>query len=248
MENYIERCNDYDKSIVYNFKLGYGGIGDYLKFFMIILEHCIDNNIKIYHTKNTTEIQKYIKLKYDSMYINQNEISKLEHVTIKTPSDYYDIGDYNGNINLNEVFCFDNIVKTNVNNILTCIPTNYISIHLRLGDKFLETEKKFVVCKNDTRDFSEEKICKFIEDNDDKKIIFFCDNNNYRLKIKNKFKNIMITNSEIGHTSLSNTTNKQFLDSITDFYILSNSQLIYGASRSGFSKIAAQFNNVKFIT
>ena len=104
MDNYIERCNDYDKSIVYNFKLGYGGIGDYLKFFMIILEHCIDNNIKIYHTKNTTEIEKYIKLKYDSMYINQNEISKLEHVTIKTPFDYYDIGDYNGNINLNEVF------------------------------------------------------------------------------------------------------------------------------------------------
>ena len=248
MENYIENFNNFDKSIVYDFRLGWGGIGDYLKFFMIILDHCICNNIKIYKKRNNIEIEKYIKLKCDFFYINANEISKLKNVTIKTPHAYYKNPNYYGNIHLNEVFYFDNIIKTNLQNILPSLPTNYISIHLRLGDKFLETDKKFVLCKRDTRKFSEEKICKFIEDNNDKNIIFFCDNNNIKLKIKNKYKNIIISNSQIGHTSLSNTTNKQTLDTITDFYILSNSQLICAASKSGFSKMASQFNNVNIIS
>ena len=58
-------------------------------------------------------------------------------------------------------------------------------------------------------------------------ILFFCDNNNYKLKIKKKYKNIIITDAQIGHTSLSNTTNKQILDAVTEFYLLTNSQLIY---------------------
>jgi hypothetical protein len=136
----------------------------------------------------------------------------------------------------------------NVKNIVPHLPTNYISIHLRLGDKFLETDKRFVLCKSDTRQFSEEKIYKFIEDNGDKNIFLFCDNNNQKLKIKNKYNNIIITDSQIGHTSLSNTTNKQILDTITEFYLLSNSQLIYAASISGFSKLSSKFKNVEYIT
>ncbi len=248
MENYIKNFNNFNKSIVYDFTLGSGGIGDYLKYFMIILEKCICNNIKIYQKRNNIEIEKYIKLKYDFFYINANEISKLKNITMQTPHAYYMHQNYCGNIHLNEVFYFDNIIKTNVEKILPSLPANYISIHLRLGDKFLETDKNFVICKTDTRKFSEEKICKFIEVNNDKNIIFFCDNNDMKLKIKNKYKNIIISNSQIGHTSLSNTTNKQTLDSITDFYILSNSELICASSESGFSKTASQFNNVNIIS
>ena len=104
------------------------------------------------------------------------------------------------------------------------------------------------MCKNDTRSFSSEKIFKFIENNKDKSIIFFCDNNSEKLKIKNKYNNIIISTAQIGHTSLSNTTNKQILDSITEFYILSNSHLIYSASNSGFSQMASKFNNIKYIS
>ena len=55
--------------------------------------------------------------------------------------------------------------------------------------------------------------------NFDKHILFFCENNNMKKKVKNKYQNILITNSKIGHTSLPNTTNDQILDTITDFYI-----------------------------
>ena len=79
------------------------------------------------------------------------------------------------------------------------------------------------------------------------KILFFCDNNKYKLKIKNEYNNIIITDANIGHTSLLNTTEKQVLDTITEFYLLTNSQLIYAASKSGFSYMASRFNNVKYI-
>ena len=175
MENYIKNFENFDKISIYDFKLGYGGIGDYLKFFMIILTKCIRNNIKLYHKINNIEIEKYIKLKYDFLYISSDEISKLKNVTIEKPYYYYYYhnGKYDDDILLNEVFYFDDIVKTNVKNILSYLPLNYISIHLRLGDKFLETDKKAVLCKNDTRDFSLEKLYKFIEDNNNKNIIFF---------------------------------------------------------------------------
>ena len=248
MENYINNFNNFDKISIYDFKLGEGGIGDYLKFYMIILIKCMRNNIKIYHKINNIEIEKYIKLKYDFLYISSDEISKLKNFIIEKPVHYYNNDKYDGNIHLNEIFYFDDIVKINVKNILSSLPIYYISIHLRLGDKFLETDKKYVLCKNDTRYFSSEKIFKFIEDNNDKSIIFFCDNNSEKLKVKNKYNNIIISTAQIGHTSLSNTTNKQILDSITEFYILSNSQLIYSASRSGFSKMASKFNNIKYIS
>lgn len=248
MENYINNFKDFDKISIYNFELGYGGIGDYLKFYMIILIKCMRNNIKFYHKINNIEIEKYIKLKYDFLYISSEEILKLKNVTIEEPWQYYSNDKYDGNINLNEIFYFHDIVKTNVKNIFPSLPINYTSIHLRLGDKFLETDEKFVLCKNDTRIFSLEKLYKFIEDNKDKNIIFFSDNNSEKLKIKNKYNNIIISTSQIGHTSLSNTTSKQILDSITDFYILSNSQLIYAASYSGFSKLASKFNNIKIIS
>jgi len=247
MENYINNFKNFDNAIVYDFRLGDGGIGDYLKFFMIILTECMSNNIKIYYKINNIKIEQYIKFKYDFFYITIDEISKLNNVTIKRPYDYYSNDKYNGNISLNEVFYFENSIKINVKNIVPLLPTNYISIHLRMGDKFLETDKKFVLCKSNTRVFSEEKIYKFIEDNNDKTIFFFCDNNNQKLKIKNKYRNIIITDSQIGHTSLSNTTNKQILDTITEFYLLSNSQLIYAASYSGFSYMASKFNNVEYI-
>jgi hypothetical protein len=247
---------------VYDFKLGKGGIGDYIKFFMVMLTYCMRRNIKVYHKINNIGIEKHIRLKYDFLYVTTDDISKLENVTIKTPKSLYRYRGqhYSYDISVSEVFKFDNRVKINVPNILPYLtpsaskgyrlflPTNYISIHLRLGDKYLETDKKYVTVKEDKRVYSEKNIYKFIEDNYDKTIILFSDNNSYKLQIKKKYNNIIITNSHIGHTSLINTTDKQVLDAVTELYLLTNSQLIYMASKSGFSKIASLFNNVKCIT
>ena len=60
-------------------------------------------------------------------------------------------------------------------------------IHLRLGDKHLETDINYIGCKNDERIFSEDNIFKFIEKNYNKTIFFCCDNNLFRQKIKEKY-------------------------------------------------------------
>jgi hypothetical protein len=72
-------------------------------------------------------------------------------------------------------------------------------------------------------------------------LIFFCDNHGYKMKVKDAFENIIITNSNIGHTSFTNTTDEQVLDTVTEFYILANSDEIVCASKSGFSRMASMF-------
>ena len=249
MDNYIKNFDLFKNSIVYNFNLGNGGIGDCIKFFMIALESCIKSNTRLYYKINNIEIEKYIKLKYDKMYINENTIKQLEYVEQVSPIMYYSNCYYDYSIDIKDVFYFTDDVIINCNKLFPSEITSYISIHLRLGDKYLELEdKRNVQCVNDARQYSEEKIYKFIEENCNKNIFFCCDNNTYKLKIKEKYNNIIITKCDIGHTCFSTTSKQQVLDAITEFYILTNSELIYGASNSGFSIVASKFNNIPLIT
>jgi hypothetical protein len=245
MDDYINRYEQFEKSIVYNFELGNGGIGDCIKFFMVILDSCIKNNVRLYYKKNNIILEDYIKLKYDKMYIT-NDIKDAKRVV---PQDYYSIVDtFTFSININEVFYFTEEVKLNRNTLLSPNITDYISIHLRLGDKHLETDKKYVMVKFDSRAFSEDSIERIIKDNYNNNIFFCCDNNAFKLKLKEKYNTIIITNCEIGHTSLRNTTQKQILDSITEFYILTESTSIFGITRSGFSYMASKFKNIPLVS
>jgi hypothetical protein len=247
MENYIKNYRLYNKKMVYDFKLGNGGIGDNIKFFMFVLESCMKNNTALYYKINNTENEKYIKLKYSIMYVNESTIRHLGPVTIVTPYMYYTTINYNYSININEVFYFADAIKINSKSLFPKDISDYISIHLRLGDKYLETERQYIRCKYDKRVYSEEKIHKFIEEHSTENIFFCCDNNTYKVKLKEKYNNIIITNCDIGHTSLPNTTPKQVLDGITEFYILTNSKQIFAASESGFSRIASKFNNIPLL-
>lgn len=252
MENYINNYNLYNDIIVYDFNIWSGGIGDCIKYFMYILDSCIRNNIKLHYKKNNIELENYIKLKYPIMYINNNDI--LSDYKIVNPSTYYtfisDSYSENNNgycINISDVFYFSREVIENSQHIFPPYITDYLSIHLRLGDKFLELEKELIHCKEDTRNFSEDKINQIIEENNDKYIFFCCDNNSFRQNMKEKYNNLVISNGDIGHTSYKITSNKQILDTITEFYILTKSNKIFGASQSGFSIVAANFYNIPYV-
>jgi hypothetical protein len=255
MNNYLEKYDSMNKIIIYNFELGLGGIGDCLKFFLYLLQMCIKYKIKLYYLKNDLYIEKYLKLKYEKMYINRsndfipitpNKIECLIENTyyIINPISFYEYFSYDDiqkTIPLQDIFYFSPEVIVNANSFHL---NRYISIHLRLGDKYLETDKSFVLCKEDVRSYNETKLFDFIEENNDKTILFFCDNHSYKLKIKNKYSFVNITDYEIGHTSLSNTTELQTLNSLTDFYLLTNSTEIFVASHSGFSIMASKFKNI----
>lgn len=246
MEQYLSNYNKFKASLIYDFKVGYGGIGDYIKFFMMMLTYCMKNNIRAYRKVNNIEIEKYIKIKYDELNITIPEILKLENARICIPHMFYKRIDYDFSVNTNEIFYFDDIVKDNALKIMPSLPSSYVSLHLRLGDKFLETDKAFVPCKEDTRTFTEVNIERFITDNSGTHIFLCCDNNNKKQELKKKYKQLMIADSEIGHTSLSNTTSQQILDSVTEFYILTNSTKIGAASYSGFSFVSSKFNNIGY--
>jgi hypothetical protein len=229
---------------------------------MYLLGMCISNKYRICYLINNITIEKYILLKHKQFYITYDELPKnfiiatnitqiLESdCTLITPHVLYNTYTYtytyNGiNIKLQDVFEFSEPIHTNYKRLFPYNTTSYVSLHLRLGDKYLETDKSFVMCRDDKRYYNELSIFQFIEENADLQIVFFCDNNQYKQFIKSKYPHIIIINANIGHTSLSNTTDEQFIDTITEFYIMCNSSHIYSNSMcSGFSLMASKFNNI----
>ena len=261
MNNYLKNYDSLTKKIVFKFGIGNGGIGDLTKFFTYLLQLCITHKIKLHYLLMNNPVDKFLKLNFEKMYItNENiinpvNINDINEITNIQPDVFYTISPctfYNViniyeeiNIPLQKIFYFTDEIILSANNFINT--TNYISIHLRLGDKYLETDKQYVLCILDTRDYNEENLFKFIEQNSTKNILFFCDNNKYKLKIKDKYNFVNITNYDIGHTSLSNTTDLQFFNTVQEFYLLSNSEHIYKASYSGFSIMASKFKNIPIL-
>jgi len=244
----MDRYDSFHKMIVYNFRIGHGGIGDCIKFFMFILESSMKNGTRLYYKKNGIELENYLKLKYDKMYIDDEGIRQLEGAEIVEPEYYYSTVHSEYSVDIKDVFYFTEEVKANCRRLFPTDITNYVSVHVRLGDKFLETDKRFVMCKNDARSFSEEGLYATLEENGSRRHVFFCcDNNAFKVKVKERFPNVITTTGEIGHTSLSNTNRQQVLDGITEFYILTNSEKIYGVSLSGFSRLASKFNRIPYV-
>jgi hypothetical protein len=269
MEKYLDEYDNLDRKIVYNFTLGNGGIGDCIKFFMYLLNYCIKYNIQIRYLQHNIELEKYLRLNYKKFYITCDEISdnkidiqnenEIQHIKsniyyIIHPGIFYNTFPYDVQnickaydtlLPAKNIFHFSDEVILNSKKLITI--DHYISIHLRLGDIFLETDLCFIACQHDIRPYNEDKLFQLIEKNiTNKKILFFCDNRNYKLKIKEKYNNIITTDANVGHTSLSNTTSEQILDAVTEFFIMSKSEKIYAVTISGFSIMSSKYHNIDF--
>lgn len=259
MDEYLLKYNNLNKKIVFKFGILNGGIGDLTKFFTYLLQLCIKHDIKLCYLINS-EIDKFFRLKYENMYISSDKI--FNSIEINNENDIINISSSNDNfhiikpmslysvpeiekkieIPLNDIFYFTPQVINKADNFIS--NKEYISIHLRLGDRFLETERKNINCYDDIRKYDENKIYEIIENNYDKLIIFFCDNKQYKKKLKNKYNKILITDFDIGHTGLYNTTEIQIFNTVVEFYLLSNSTEIYACSKSGFSQMASKIKNI----
>lgn len=263
MEEYMKNYDQYHKKIVYKFILGYGGIGDCIKYFIHVLNLCIKYKIRLSYLISNIPLEKYLRLKYAKMYVTAEQIKTKEIAARDIPTLINDDNDiyhlvhpliffndfsYETIHSIQDVFVFSEEVKLNRTQLLLPHYTNYLSLHLRLGDKFLETDVAYIQSKDDVRRYNETDVLHFIEENTDKIILFFCDNQQYKLKIKNKYKHIIITDGEIGHTGLYNTTHKQVLDTVTEFYIMTESEKIINAANSGFPIVASKFKNIPLIS
>ena len=257
MDAYLANYESYTKYIVYNFKLGDGGIGDFCKFFMYLLCMCVTNKYRICYLVNDITIEKYMILKHKQFYIRHDELpsdfiiaTNIRQIldsdcTLITPSVLYNVYNYDAiTIQLQDIFTFSEQIHANCDQLFPKNLSDYVSLHLRLGDKYLETDKAFVVVTDDERYYDEGSLFQFIELNTHLNIIFFCDNNGCKQHLKSKYPSLIIIDAHVGHTSLFNTTEEQIIDAVTEFYIMCNSSHIYSASSfSGFSIMAAKFKN-----
>lgn len=196
MEEYINNYDNFKKTLIFNFAMCNGGIGDCVKFFMYPLIFCMKNNIKIYYKINNIPIEKYLKLKYPQLYTNTDlnnctQIVELKNMcTMDDDIIYYckpslfwnrsnqDIGScpkglYEYTMPIQEVFDFSDQVINNSHKLLPNSISDYISIHLRLGDKYLEMDQKFNYAPHDVRKYNEEKIFNFIKKTQIKQLCFF---------------------------------------------------------------------------
>lgn len=260
-ERYVMNYDSYKKSIIFEYYIPgkNSGLGDFVLLFNNAINYCIENNVKLLYLVNNSVIQKYIKLKYSFMYLDKKDIADNTHYITKKDEVFElfeDIPVYIGiglffrikskkkyNFKMRDVFYFDDVV---INNGLEKFPLceQYISIHLRLGDKYISNKKKWLLTSSDTRRFEENDLFKFIENNLEKTIAFFCDNSDYRNFIASKYNNIIVSNCVVSHVSPTSTSDEEILDAVTELYLLSRSEKIYKASFSNFSYAASIFNNI----
>jgi hypothetical protein len=115
-----------------------------------------------------------------------------------------------------------------------------------LGDKFLETDAKYNPCTKDVRELDEERLDSFLTTHSEKPFVLFCDNQTYKWKLSQKYKNTVVTQCEVAHSNLQNTTEKQILDAVTELYLMANAKKIFAATHSGFSIIASKLYMIPY--
>tara|TARA_B110000037_G_C17118624_1_gene504804 strand:- start:2041 stop:2820 length:780 start_codon:yes stop_codon:yes gene_type:complete len=243
MEAYVSNYDSFTKEVVFIYD-EYGGIADYVKYFVFFLEICIKNNTRLYYLKTNKHFETHLMLTHDKMYITYENYQKKK-VNVKYSKDMYKLFTWSGiSLKLNDVFKFSIEVIKNSSVIFSRKDNNYITIHIRLGDSNLEINKTYIMCKNDNRICDNEKLYKYIENNKHETILITSDNKAFKLHIKDKYDNVVVTKCNIGHVGLKNTTQIQVLDTLTELYIMSLSKKIIVATDSGFSVLASYFNRI----
>jgi len=267
LQQYLAEFDTYPVTFYYKFVLECGGIADCLKFFAHMLEYCIDHKVRLLYILNDIPIEKYIRVRHEKMRIHANKLPNNVRLVTQMSNRFHDMAAcddpnigyvfepylfYNTfsfdklSIPFSELFEFSPECEEKASQLFDFRSMSpYTAVHLRLGDKFLETDKRYVCCKNDVRQFDQKVLFDWLatDQQQQQPILFLCDNAAYKNSIKSKFSHIYVTEAKIGHTSFINTTDEQIVDTLAEFYLMANSSKIVAVSYSGFSLAAAKFHN-----
>tara|TARA_Y100000389_G_scaffold88106_1_gene84566 strand:- start:2966 stop:4759 length:1794 start_codon:yes stop_codon:yes gene_type:complete len=257
-KKFIRELNDFN--IIYEFKLGYGGIGDFFKFMKFAYTYT-NRNKDIFKINLSHPINKYITIK-DKYISTKNTNFKI----IKPFTFYGDGGKMNDDYNKIEPF-----LNYDFNPLDYCIISNdvyqrcaqlidklnfniYDSIHVRFGDKIWDKNAREEDRIKNTDIYK--KIEK-ISNNCNKNFILFSDNEVVKKKLAKKYHNIHILPTIVIHTDTGGSCNKDhksldknptdMLDTIAEFILLSKGQVIHAITNSGFSVTASWLNGNKIV-
>ena len=118
MDEYLNKYDCLNKILVYDFKIGCGGIGDLIKFFIYLVNFAIKYNIKIHYLINDIPLEKYLRLKYKKFYIKNKDMYNT--LKISNESDIFTIKPYIYNLIspsvLYNIFSYETLFSYDQNN------------------------------------------------------------------------------------------------------------------------------------
>ena len=255
MEAYLENFHSFEKENIFVFDYENGGIGDFFKFFSYALDFSIANQhrFRVFVTKHP--IFEHFEILESKIVANNialyeyQEINKLENIITSNSTKHvikchnmYGLDFSKTSYYLGQLFTFSSQVIKKGNEIIGN-RENFISLHVRKGDKYIEVEEHHKAVPNDSRDFDETQLIQFIASHQNENIMLFCDSKEYRSKLKNDFKYLIVSELDISHTSYRITSAEQFFNTIVEFYIISKSKKVYSAAKSGFPIFASIISN-----
>ena len=241
----------YSNKVIFMIPHFQGGIGDMIKYFLFLIQLCIEKHWKVYYAITNVKANRWLKLRYPELYCvpdNPVLLSNIDQLNTFVPDLEYVVRPHL----LYSLFSYEKLYLKG-SDVFEFAPEiverskrfsiEYVSLHIRLGDKFLEIPVEQNQCITDVRTFNEDSVIECIQQNPG--ILIFCDNLAYKTSLKEKYK-IFITDFKIGHTCLPSTSDEAIIDTLTEFYLLAKSQHIYSASDSGFPRMASNFYGVQY--
>ena len=276
--------------IVHTHFRGGGGIGDFIRAALSFYSLCKRYDYEYYISFEENPILKkcFIYKKLPDEYINHDKCSiKIEQRDIILNEDIF-INQAKNNIN-KVIYLYSNaigiekseyinLIKEDfLNNILkpsksvqdyidltyanlNITNNNYLSVHIRCGDKYIETDNKGYNSKDsrinmdDLDLYNKYNNCiqKFKNDYDiNLPILIHSDSNLFKKKLININNEYKILDINISHISENTgaTDENSYIATIAEFYILSNANMILSPyTYSGFSHIGSFINNKKLYT
>jgi len=232
--------------IVYEFKLGYGGIGDFIKYMKLCIIKSEILNVEFYINLDHP-MKEFIQIK-DKYIFNPNKTTIYE--TIKPFDLYHKSGETyviqmrnKQNFNPLQYFIFSKECIDNCSNLLlqNNINNNYEGIHLRLGDSKMNSTNRNKTDYRVKKLNFHDTINKIVSGKLETTFLFFTDNKEVKIEIVKKYDNIRILNIEIIHTSecYSKKLQKNLKDNISEFILLSRAKKIHSISYSGYPIVAS---------
>ena len=261
MEQFLEIYKTSDLEAVYVYQFETGGLADFIKFAIKVINFCYVKRIKFYvfinhplaefihfhhQFMNFTgrfpnphyEIQSYSRTR-----LIQDNLITLSPKMIITPfgchSEDWPVALPAG-IRFQDIMDFKPMIYASV----PALPPNYVAVHLRLGDLHMECAKGFTGPTTDSRKWNESQLCSLLEElhSQGKEIVFLSDNRNYKKRLMNKYPWLHMTEMKIGHIGLQYVSSDDILNTILEFVIIMKSSHIYAASYSGFNEIASMIS------
>lgn len=247
------------------------GIGDYIRGSFFLLQFCKEYNIEFDLDFTQHPLSKYLLFQKDSIEeekIDYDMVMYL-HVDMITYQDF--MNNYIFHQNEENYYLYTNnypmniisedektIIKNkfipnqeliceieNVLNKLKLIKKEFNVIHIRVGDRYFNSDNKLDdKTLNDIYDILDNNI------NSNEKYLLLSDSNELKVILKNKYKKLEVEIYDILHLAGDLSNEKALKNTLVDFFIMTFSKYIIGLSiynhNTGFSQYCSIINNIPY--